>query len=137
MCMHGVFGGMWGADSHSSLGDTRKGGKHHLDTGWKSQPVRAAREAQMTARKCLVQGHTGSCSPGWDQSASRTRQCWAALLGVVCRSGRPENRQGPGTEGGEPRSKAASVLWLALGRRAWLGHRALQASQSYPPNLKY
>lgn len=40
----------------------------------------------------------------------------AALLGVVCRSGRPGNRQCPGTEGGEPGSEAASNLWLAFGR---------------------
>lgn len=42
-----------------------------------------------------------SCSAGWDQSASRAGQCWAALLGVVYRSGRPGNRQCLGTEGGE------------------------------------
>lgn len=72
--------------------------------------------SEVQGRKCLAQDHTASRSPGWDQSASRAGQCRAALLGVLCRRGRPGNRQCPGTEGGEPRSKAASTLWLALGR---------------------
>lgn len=81
-------------------------------------------DSKVQGRKCLAQGHTAS-SAGWDQSASRAGQCWAALLGVVCRSGRPGNRQCPGTEGGEPRS----MLWLALGRSG------LGTVPSTPPKL--
>lgn len=108
-------------------------------TGTESQPtVSAAVEVQMTeaqGRKCLAQGHTASCSAGWDQSASRVGQCWAALMGVVCRSGRPGNRQCLGTEGGERRSKAASKLWLALGRS---GLRTVPSTPPKPtPLLKY
>ena len=72
-------------------------------------------DGEVWGRKCLAQGRTANCAPGRDQRASRAGQCWAALLGVVCRSGRPGNRQCLGSESGTPRFKAASELWLALG----------------------